>query len=124
MSKERRPFPLCADENIPERTIRALRAFGHDVHTLKEDGKAGKRYPDESVLRDAASSGRVVVTHDRRDFRRLHNEGQIPHRGIVLCTQDPDPVRLAANIHAALSKRTTIDGELVNVYRPVQGPQR
>lgn len=121
MSKERRPFPLCADENIPERTIRACELSAMtSTHTLKEDGKAGKRYADESVLRDAASLGRVVVTHDRRDFRRLHNEGQIPHRGIVLCTQDPDPVRLAANIHAALSKRTTIDGELVNVYRPVQ----
>ena len=41
MSKERHPFPLCADENISERTIRALRGFGHDVRTLKEDGKAG-----------------------------------------------------------------------------------
>ena len=86
MSKERRRFPLCADENISERTIRALRGFGHDVRTLKEDGKAGKRYPDESVLRDAASSGRVVVTHDRRDFRRLHAGGDIRHYRACLRT--------------------------------------
>ena len=91
-----------------------------DVLTLREDGKAGKRYPDDRVLRDAATSGRVLLTHNRRDFRRLHGRGEIPHRGIVLCTQDRDPKRLAANIHAALSTKHSVDGEVVYVYRPVK----
>ncbi len=111
MSTKTRPYPLYIDENIPQRTARALRELGYDVLTLQENGKAGKRYPDESVLRDATSLGRVVVTHDRKDFR---------HRGVVLCTQDRDPMRLATNIHAALSNKATMDGEVVNVYRPVQ----
>ncbi len=120
MSTKFRPYPLYIDENIPQRTARALRELGYDVLTLQEDGKAGKRYPDESVLRDATSLGRVVVTHDRKDFRRLHSKGGIRHWGIVLCTQDRDPMRLATNIHAALSNKATMDGEVVNVYRPVQ----
>lgn len=93
MSSTRRLYALYIDENIPQRTVRALRALGHDVLTLKEDGKAGKRYSDESVLRNAAALGRVVVTHNRKDFRRLHRGGGIRHRGMVLCTQDLDPKR-------------------------------
>lgn len=120
MSSTSRLYALYIDENIPQRTVRALRALGHDVLTLKEDGKAGKRYPDESVLRNAAALGRVVVTHNRKDFRRLHRGGGIRHRGMVLCTQDLDPKRLAANIHAALSNKETMDSVVVNVYRPAQ----
>ena len=120
MTTRVRPYPLYIDENIHQRIAQALRELGYDVLTLKEDGKANQRYPDESVLQRAASLGRVVVTHDRRDFRRLHNRGEIPHRGIVLCTQDRDPVRLARRIHAELSNKETMDGEVVNVYRPVR----
>ena len=120
MSIKSRTYALYIDENIAQRTVEALRVFGHDVLTLREDGKASRRHPDDAVLRDAATLGRVVVTHDRKDFRRLHEGGEIPHRGIVLCTQDSDPERLAANIHTALSNKETMDGEVVNVYRPVQ----
>ena len=120
MIKENRPHRLYADENFPQRAVQELRALGHDVLTLREDGKAGRGYPDDRVLRDAATSGRVLLTHDRRDFGRLHERGEIPHRGIVLCTQDRDHKRLAANIHTALSSKRTMDGEVVNVYRPVK----
>ena len=120
MSTEGHPHRLYADENFPQRAVQELRVLGHDVRTLRQDGKAGQRYPDDCVLRDAATLRRVLVTHDRKDFRRLHERGEIPHRGIVLCTQDHDPKRLAANIHAALSKEDTMDGKVINVYRPVK----
>ena len=120
MFNESHPYPLYADENFPQRAVQELRALGHDVLTLREDGKAGQRYPDDRVLHDAATSGRVLLTHDRRDFGRLHARGEIPHRGIVLCTQDPDSKRLAVNIHTALSNKRNMDSEVVNVYRPVK----
>ena len=124
MNTRTRPYPLYIDENIPQRTAQALSELGYDVLTLKEDGKANQGYPDESVLRDAASLCRVVVTHDRKDFRRLHSKGEISHRGIVLCTQGHDPVRLAQRIDAELSNKEAMDGEVVYVNRPSAGVPR
>ena len=120
MNREGRLFDLYFDENFGLRAVEELRAIGYDCLTLQEDGKGGIGYPDSRVLQDGAAQGRVVVTFDRRDYHRLHRSGEIPHRGIVLCTRDPDPKRLAANIHAALSNKETMDGEVVNVYRPVK----
>lgn len=118
--KEGKTWDLYTDENFPRRVVLELRQLGYDVLTLKEEGKAGKRYPDHSVLEDAAALGRVLVTLDWTDFRHLHEGGQIPHQGIVLCKPDnKDPERLAANIHAALSDKVTMKGEIVKVYRPV-----
>ena len=117
MKRETHLHPLYFDENFPLRAVQELRAIGHDCLTVQEDGKAGEGYPDDCILQDAAALGRVVVTFDRRDFRRLHRAGKISHRGIVLCTDDLDCERLAANIHAALSKKETMDGEVVYVYR-------
>lgn len=120
MKRETHLYALYFDENFDRRAVEELRALGYDCLTVQEDGKGGRGYSDSRVLQDAAALGRVVVTHDRRDYRRLHWSGEIPHRGIVLCTSDSDPWRLAANIHAALSNQATMDGELINVYRPVR----
>ena len=67
-----RPY---ADENVPLPVVEELRRLGHDVLTIFEDGKANRRYPDASVLQDAGAHGRVVVTLNRKHFRRLHKEG-------------------------------------------------
>jgi len=45
MSTKSRTYALYIDENIAQRTVEALRAFGHDVLTLREDGKASRRPP-------------------------------------------------------------------------------
>lgn len=79
---------LYADENVPLQVVTRLRELGHDVLTVVEDGKGNRRYPDALVLRDAAASGRAVVTLNRTHFRRLHDESS-SHGGIVLCTYDP-----------------------------------
>lgn len=120
MSTEARLCPLYADENFPQDAVEELRELGYDVLTVREDGKAGKGYPDDRVLGDAAALGRAVVTLNRRDFRRLHREGEILHQGIVLCTLDFEFKRLAANIHAALSNEETIEGKMISVYRPAK----
>ena len=53
---------LYADENVPLPVVERLRALGHDVLTIFEDGKGNQRYPDALVLRDAAESSRTLVT--------------------------------------------------------------
>ena len=107
---------LYADENVPLPVVEELRWLGHDVLTIFEDGKANQRDPDASVLQDAITHGRIVVTLNRRHFRRLHAEGA-SHAGIVLCTYDPDFEGQARRIHELLSTRKTMNGQLVLVYR-------
>ena len=108
---------LYADENVPLPVIEKLRALGHDVLTVVEDGKGNRRYPDASILRDATALSRTVVTLNRSHFRRLH-EGGAGHAGIVLCTLDLDFARQARRIHEMLSDQETMVGRLVQVYRP------
>ena len=107
---------LYADEDVPLPVVEELRWLGHDVLTIFEDGKANQRYPDASVLQDAITHGRIVVTLNRRHFRRLHAEGA-SHAGIVLRTCDPDFEGQARRIHELLSTRKTMNGQLVLVYR-------
>ena len=107
---------LYADENVPLPVVERLRTLGHDVLTVVEDGKGNQRYPDASVLHDAAASGRTVVTLNRRHFRRLHGESR-DHAGMVLCTYDPDFAGQALRIHETLATTGPLAGRLLRVNR-------
>ena len=61
---------LYADEDFTYPVVEELRRLGHDVLTAQEDGKT--RTPDPDILARAHQLGRVVLTHNRRDFERLH----------------------------------------------------
>jgi hypothetical protein len=108
---------LYADENFPLPVVEELRRLGHDVLTIFEDGKANQQYPDASVLQDATADERVVLTLNRRHFRRLHETIAV-HAGMILCTYDPDFLALAQRIHEALAVQETLRGRLVRVNRP------
>jgi hypothetical protein len=84
-----------ANENFPFQAVRELRRLGHDVLTSLEAGNANRSVPDEEVLTFAASGDRVLLTQNRLHFLRLHQRAAIGHAGIVICTFDPDFVRLA-----------------------------
>jgi uncharacterized protein DUF5615 len=105
------------DENFRYPVVDALRRLGHDVLTAQEAGRAGRGILDETVLADAATAGRILLTHDRRDFIRLHNAG-ITHRGIVVCTYDPDAEALARRIDLAVAAADAAGGWLLRVNRP------
>ena len=94
-----------------------LRSLGHDVRTALEDGKANQRIPDEEVLRRASELGRVLLTINRRDFKRLHAR-VASHTGIMLCTADPDFVGQAQRVDAVLREIDDLRGQLLRVYRP------
>jgi hypothetical protein len=95
---------LYADEDFTFTAVEELRRLGHDVVTAQEDGRRGT--PDPDVLARAHALGRAVLTHNRRHFERLHNQGQ-PHSGILSAKQDPNHhVALAGRIDAALAGRT------------------
>jgi predicted nuclease of predicted toxin-antitoxin system len=78
------------DHNVDPQRALDLRASGFDAVFPQEIGLG--EATDEAHLRYAAATGRIVVTHDLKDFPRLAREwyerGET-HAGIVLCGQPP-----------------------------------
>jgi nucleoside-triphosphatase THEP1 len=110
---------LYADEQFPYEVVEHLRSFGHDVLTVQEVGNANLKIPDDRVLDFAGSNERVVLTLNRKDFKRLH-KWQPNHAGIIICTDDGDRMALAERIHAAILGKEILLGKLVSVVRPMK----
>src|ERR1017187_5339585 len=62
--------------------------------------------------------GRILLTHNRRHFLRLHRHRTADHAGIVVCTFDPDFCRHAQRIDAAIAIEGEMTNKLVRVNRP------
>ena len=110
---------LYANENFPRQIVETLRALGHDVLTVAEAGNANQRIPDDQVLAFAAANERAVLTLNRHDFVRPHNQ-RADHHGIIVCAQDPDTQGQAIRIHAAITHRETLSGHLIRINLPWQ----
>lgn len=108
---------LYADEDFDRTVVVELRRLGHDVLTLQEDGCGERGVPDEGVLALAKHVGRAVLTFNRRHFIQLHNRST-DHKGIIVCTRDPDAIALATRIHEAVAGYASLNGQLLRVYRP------
>jgi|SRR6185503_1897394 len=107
---------LYADENFPLRVIEELRRLGLDVLTAFEDGRANQSLTDLAILTRATELGRVMLTLNRRDFKRLHH--QMPdHAGIIICTEDPDRFGQARRIAESIHSTDELRGLLIRVNR-------
>ena len=106
---------LYADEDIPRPLIDRLRDLGHDIVSVSELRRSGR--PDEQVLQDAIADTRIVVTHNRPHFSRLH-KSQPNHTGIISCSRDEDSEALADRIHAVLNTTGDLAGLHIRVNRP------
>jgi hypothetical protein len=84
---------------------------------MAEAGEAGLAVPDEAVLAFATQRDRAVLTLNRRDFIRLHQQNP-PHAGIVVCTQDADVLGQAERIDRAIGEAGALAGQLIRVLRP------
>lgn len=107
-----------SNENIALQVVSELRRLGHDVLTSLEAGQANSAVPDSGVLTFATSEGRILLSHNRRHFLRLHRDRIEDHPGIVLCTFDTDFWRQAQQIHVAVSAAGDMKNQLVRVNRP------
>ncbi len=107
---------LYANENFPMPAVEELRRLGHDVLTTFESGQAGQAIPDEQVLAFAKKESRILLTINRKHFKRLHAMDS-NHFGIVACTFDANFVALAQRIHAALEQQHTAN-QFVRINRP------
>lgn len=105
-----------ADEQFPLRTTQHLRALGHDVLTVQEAGNANQGIDDGEVLAFATRKGRAVLTLNRRDFIRLHQQSS-KHAGIAVTKDDADRVSLAERIHRSVQAEASLLRKLVRVRK-------
>jgi len=108
-----------SNENFPLPAVEALRELGHDVLTTEDAGKDNQAIEDDEVLQFASENQRIVLTLNRKHFIKLHRETQT-HRGIVVCTYDPNFQALAQRVHNAIVAESDMSGKLVRVNRPLQ----
>jgi hypothetical protein len=106
------------NENIPLQVVTEIRRLGHDVLTSLDAGRANASVPDLEVLAFAAAESRILVSHNRRHFLRMHRQRTVDHAGIVICTFDPDFIRQAQRIHEAVTMAPEILNQLIRVNRP------
>jgi len=90
------------DEDVSHAVADKLRSLGYDVLTVDGAGRKGMADIDQFAF--AAAANRTLVTHNRRDFLRLHRMG-LPHAGLIICTRDDDdPIGLARRIHEGFAR--------------------
>ncbi|BDA74435.1 hypothetical protein RIVM261_044410 [Rivularia sp. IAM M-261] len=77
------------------------------------------KIPDNEVFLFASNNERVVLTLNRKDFKRLHR-WQPTHAGITICTDDANRNALAQRIHAAILVSEPLVGKLISVVRSVR----
>ncbi|HWC75904.1 MAG TPA: DUF5615 family PIN-like protein [Blastocatellia bacterium] len=65
--------PLFGGRELSLSGTEELRRLGHDVATMADLQKANQAISDEEVLSIAANQTRTILSHNRRDFIRLHN---------------------------------------------------
>ncbi len=108
---------LYSNENFPIPVVNVLRELGHDILTIQESGRSNEAVSDADVLLLAISEDRAVLTLNRRDFIRLHNE-RPEHAGIIVCTVDPDFAAQAQRIHDGIAQTPNLHGLLIRINRP------
>jgi hypothetical protein len=108
---------LYADEDFDFQVVVELRRFGHDVLTVQEAGQGNQGIGDADVLAFAIGQGRAVLTFNRRDFINLHRQ-MGHHRGILVCTRDPDASALASRVHREILACPSLEDQLLRITRP------
>ncbi len=106
MSKERKLFPFFYfDEDVSVVVARIMRAHGFEVVCAKEVKLRSKS--DEEQLRFAAKEGRIFVTHNIKDFIKLHKDyidKGLRHNGIILAIRRRDNYEFAKRLLGLLQQ--------------------
>ena len=103
------PAALYCDEDVSVVLAAMPRARGFQVTTALDAGHLGQ--PDERQLQVAAEAARVLLTHNRADFERLHRqwlEAGRRHAGIIIARRRL-PGELAMRLGRLLGRLTADD---------------
>lgn len=107
---------LLGDEDFNQKVLALLTLAGHDVTSIKELGLDRQWLPDEEVLQIASELGRVVLTHNKNDFIKLHRSVD-KHAGIITCYQTANAEKLSGKIINLLKKEEELENKLFRVYK-------
>jgi len=96
---------FLADENIPLVAVRALRAAGHDVAAVAEDGPGSM---DAALLIRCRAEQRILVTFDRGFGALVYQHKVATPEGVVLLRLVPQAPHHVAEILLGLASRTDL----------------
>ncbi len=108
---------LYADEDFNNLAVKILREMGYDIKTTQDVGKAGQGIDDKTQLVYAAYERRAILTHNHKDFNKLHAIHE--HSGIISCTHNRDYQQLAQRIDEKIKEVEQLDNQLIRVTRPL-----
>lgn len=112
-------FKFYSNENFPQPMVRKLREKGYDILTSLEAGQANQGIPDESVLQFAIESNLIIITLNRDDFIKLHQQNN-QHNGIVICKADRDYEGQIEALYEYLQTQTTLKNRLIRIKKQNQ----
>ncbi len=89
---------ILVDENIPLKTVAALRGAGHDVLDVR--GTPNQGIDDPTLWQIAQRQSRLLVTTDKGFAQRRHE----PHHGVVIVRlRQPNRDRIHRRVMDAIS---------------------
>ena len=106
---------LLADENVPLKTVGALRRSGEDVVAVAEVSPGAA---DEDVLELARRQGRVIVTFDRDYGHLVFGRHLAPPAGVLYLRSLPESAEeLATYVMELKANGVQFEGRFTTVSR-------
>src|SRR5262245_4236484 len=105
------------DDSVSGLLIRLLYGVGHDVEIPADAGLAGE--DDPVHLTYAVEEGRVLLSGNHDDFRKLHNlivrTGGI-HPGMLIVRRDMSARAIVRSIDNLLASNTSIENQFIILH--------
>ena len=96
--------------------VKMLKELGYTVITSYEAGQANQGIRDEEVLNYATQKSLAVITFNRDDFIKLHNNG-VQHSGIIVCKTDRDYQGQIKCLHDYLQTQATLINRSIRIKK-------
>lgn len=102
---------LLADENVPRKTVDALKA-SHDITSVADTSQG---LSDRDVINLANRENRVIITFDK-DFGELVFRDRLRVKGLILLRIQPSsPEYIAERIRHTLNQVASVENVVITV---------
>lgn len=108
---------LLADEDFDFPIVLKLRELGIDIITVADLLLDNQGTPDTDIYKVATDHGRAVVTFNRKDFLRIHNQST-RHSGIIVCKRNTPVALLVQKISDLVQSTVDFSGQLHRIVQP------